>query len=337
MLTRRGTLRTIGLALGAGTLALGSRTGRATSGWIERQSPTTNQLNDVSYALDGAYAVGDGGYVLERDGGDWVVIEDDGVSGNGENLYGSDATDDGERLWVVGNSGAIGEYDVLSNSLLNVLSPSDDEDYSAPNDYTGNFRDVVATGDGGDANVFITDDSGYVHYSFDNGQNWEYTTPGSGSTIPAIDFYDEYKGHCSDTNQSVFHTEDGENWAKIGVDNRDENFYGLDSNDETNVWVAGNEGVVLEYDGSWSATTLGGGNVTLRDIEVTTDRTSGLTVGSNGRVFRKSGDWVEAETPTGDNLKAVVRGDPDAFNFNPTVSDMPDIAVGASGTIIEHQ
>jgi hypothetical protein len=45
---------------------------------------------------------------------------------------------------------------------------------------------------------------------------------------------------------------------------------------------------------------------------------------------------VEANTPTEENLKGVVRGDPDALDFDPAVGDTPDVAVGASGTIIEH-
>lgn len=326
-LSRRTALRVAGLAVGAGaipTLAEGA------TAWTERTTPTDRQLWDVSYGFDGAYAVGDGGYVIERDG-DWRVVTDTGPSGNSEDLYGSDATDDGRRLWVVGNSGAIGEYDATTGEFLG----SGSRDFSEPEDYTGNFTDVVATGDAGDANLYIADDSGYVHYSFDDGETWEYTTPGSGSTIPAISFHDDADGHCADTNQSVFDTDDGESWTKIGVMDRNENFYGIDSNGESDVWVAGGSGLVLHYDGSWSATHLG--NVRLRDVRVATDGTDGLTVGANGRVFRRTGSrWVEEESSTEENLKGVVRGDPDAFDFRPTVSETPDVAVGADGTVIEH-
>lgn len=330
---RRSFIKATGIAISGGALTAAAGSAGATSGWVERSTPTSTQLSAVSYALDGAYAVGHGGYVLEREGGTWTTVTDDGPSGNGNDLSGSDATDDGQRLWVVGASGEIGEYDVASESFLGVVSIGDDSDLSGPDDYTDNLRDVAVTGLAGDANVYVTDDSGYVTYSFDNGETWSYTTPGSGSTIPAIGMHSDTDGHCSDTNQSVF-ADDGENWSKIGVDDRDENFYGLDSNADDNVWVCGNEGLVLEYDGSWSADSLG--NVTLRDIQVTADRTSGLTVGSGGRVFRRSGDWVEANTPTEENLKGVVRGDPDALDFDPAVDDTPDVAVGASGTVIEH-
>ncbi|MFB6126038.1 MAG: hypothetical protein ABEJ79_01885 [Halolamina sp.] len=327
-LPRRRVLQFAGLAVGASAVPT---TARGATAWTRRDTPTAQKLWDVSYAFDGAYAVGDEGCVLERDG-DWRVVTDDGPSGNGENLYGSGATDDGRRLWVVGNSGALGEYDATTGEFLG----SGSRDFSEPEDYTGNFTDIVATGDAGDANLYVTDDSGYVHYSFDNGESWAYTTPGSGSTIPAISFHDDRDGHCADTNQSVFDTDDGENWVKIGVENRDENFYGVDSNGENNVWVAGGRGLVLFYDGSWSAADLG--DVRLRDIRVSTDTTDGLTVGFGGRAFRRSGGtWVEEESSTDENLEGVVRGDPDAFDFQPTVSETPDIAVGAGGTIIEHQ
>jgi hypothetical protein len=214
---RRSFIKATGIAVSGGVLTSATGSAGATSGWIERSTPTSMQLSAVSYALDGAYAVGHGGYVLEREGGTWTTVTDDGPSGNGNDLSSSDATDDGQRLWVVGASGEIGEYDVASESFLGVVSIGDDSDFSGPDDYTGNFRDVAVTGRAGDANVYVTDDSGYVTYSFDNGETWSYTTPGSGSTIPAIGMHSDTDGHCSDTNQSVFATDDGENWSKIGV------------------------------------------------------------------------------------------------------------------------
>jgi hypothetical protein len=328
--SRRSVLK----GLGAGFGALAWMTGRsvAASTWVEGNTPTTRTLYDVTYALDGAYAVGGGGVLIEREAAaQWSTVFEDGPGGNGNDLYGAGVTDDGDRVWFVGASGAVGEYDVTSGLLVDHGATSDQ---SAPSDNTGNFRDVVATGRGGDANVYIADESGQIFYSFDNGDTWDSVTPGSGSTIPALDFYDDTDGHAADTNQSAFETHDGETWSTIGIEDRDENFYGVDSNGDDNVWICGGDGKVFEYDGDWQAETLG--DLRLRDIEVATDRTGGLTVGAGGRVFRLSGAWAEEDTPTDDHLHGVVRSTPDALDPSLVASDAPDIAVGAAGTAIEH-
>ena len=306
----------------------------AESDWTVAQTPTTETLYDVEYTADDAFAVGANGVALKRENGDWRTVVSDGPSGNGRDLFGTGVTDDGERLWFVGASGAVGEYDV-SDGLL--IDQSDGViDGSEPDDYTGNFRDVAVTGEENDANVFVTDDSGIVHYSFDNGDTWDYVTPGSGSTIPAIDFYDTLAGHVSDTNQTVSATSDGKSWSEAGIDNIDENLYGLDSDGPEDVWVCGNRGMVFEYDGSWGETTVG--DVVLRDIDVTADDSDGYTVGSGGRVFRLgSGGWAEESTPTDEDLNGVVLDAPDSFDPGLLTDYFADLAVGANGTIIEHQ
>ena len=328
--SRRGFLGAAGTVAAASVTMVPTVSGATP--WTQAESPTAETLHDVGYALDGAYAVGEDGVLLQRDAGQWRVITDVGPDGNSDDHSGLDATDDGERVWFVGASGTIGEYDVTTGI---VSSPEGPDDYSAPDDYTGNFRAVAATGDGGEATVVVTDDSGIVHYSFDNGDSWDYVTPGSGSTIPAVDLYDERAGHVGDTNQSVMATETVGEWSKIGIDNVDENFYGIASNGSENVWVCGNRGKVFDYDGEWNRTTLG--EVVLRSIDVASDRSQGLTAGSGGRVFRLGGAWTEEATPTSERLRGVVRGDPDALSFQPAVSDVPDIAVGKNGTIIENR
>ncbi|RXK51850.1 hypothetical protein EAF64_04235 [Halorientalis pallida] len=60
-------------------------------------------------------------------------------------------TDDGERLWFVGSSGAIGEYDVATGSLTS---------RAAPMDVTNNFNDVAVTGEAGEANVYVAGGAG---------------------------------------------------------------------------------------------------------------------------------------------------------------------------------
>jgi photosystem II stability/assembly factor-like uncharacterized protein len=309
--TRRRFLKASAATVGAVALPASA----TESDWSVAETPTGNTLHDVAYTADGAYAVGGGGIVLHRTSEGWRKILDGGPTGNGNSLFGSDVTDDGARLWFVGASGAIGEYDVSTGDL---------DDHSSPNDNTNNYNDVAITGREGEANVYVAGDSGKIYYSFENGesQTWEYVTPGSGSAITAIDFHDDRTGHAVDTNGKVFETTDGETWDPIGLQDANVNFYGVDSDARDDVWVSGGGGMVFHYDGAqWTSTDLG--DAGLRDVEVTDDDQDGFTVGGGGKVFDLTdGEWAQDATPTGENLKAVARGS-------------TDIAVGAGGTVIE--
>lgn len=311
--THHNVLHSVGIAtvvfLGTSTAAV------ANSSWESVASPIDKNIYDVEYTKEGAYAVAGGGIVLKRTSNGWKKVIDGGPTGNGNDLYGADVTDDGERLWFVGASGAVGEYDVTSKTLT---------DHSNPKDSGNNFNDISVTGKSGEANVYVAGDSGSVFFSFDNGktQTWDSVTPGSGSALKAIDFFDSKAGNLVDTNQKVFETDDGETWDAIGIGDAGVNFYGTDSDAADDVWVSGGNGKVFQWNGKkWTPNDLG--DASLRDIEVNDGNTAGLTVGGGGKIFQFDGDsWQQQQTPTGANLKAVVSGD-------------PDIAVGASGTILE--
>ena len=313
--TRRTVLKATGAALGAALVPTAASASSTEAEWTDVESPVGGTLYDVEETTAGAYAVGDSGVVLERTSEGWQKILDGGPTGNGNNLYGADVTDDGERLWFVGSSGAIGEYDVTTGNL---------NDHSAPMDVTNNFNDVSVTGGAGEANVYVAGDSGKMYYSFENGagQTWDYVTPGAGSAINAVDFYDERKGHIVDGNKSVFHTQDGSTWDKIGLADANVNFYGVDSDGADDVWISGGGGMVFHWNGtSWVPADTG--DAGLRDIEVEDGK--GYTVGGGGNVYdRENGEWTQDTTPTGQNLKAVCR------------KSAVDIAVGSGGTIIEH-
>ncbi|WP_459193770.1 WD40/YVTN/BNR-like repeat-containing protein [Halosimplex sp. J119] len=313
--TRRSVLKATGAALGAAALPSVASAAETDSEWTAVKSPVGGTLSDVEETSAGAYAVGDAGVVLERTAKGWKKILDGGPTGNGNNLYGADVTDDGKRLWFVGSSGSIGEYDVTTGNL---------NDHSAPMDVTNNFNDVAVTGEAGEANVYVAGDSGKLYYSFENGagQTWDYVTPGSGSAINAVDFYDDRKGHIVDGNKSVFHTQDGSTWDKVGLADANVNFYGVDSDGADDVWVSGGGGMIFHWDGvEWTPTDTG--DAGLRDVEV--DGDDGLTVGGGGNVYdRESEEWKPQTTPAGQNLKAVLlRSD-------------PEIAVGSGGAILEH-
>ncbi|WP_135535706.1 WD40/YVTN/BNR-like repeat-containing protein [Halostella pelagica] len=297
--------------------------------WRAVETPTEGTLHGTEATTNGYYAVGEGGIVIHRTNEGWKKVLDGGPTGNGNDLYGSDTTDYGTRMWFVGSSGVIGEYDVETGNL---------EDHSAPNDNTNNYNDVAVTGEGGSANVYVAGDSGKIYYSFENGESgtWEYVTPGSGSAIQSIDFHDDRSGHAVDSNGRVFETTDGMTWEPIGLQDANVNFYGVVSRSETahqtesddvdsdgrdGVWVSGGGGMVFHYDGSqWTSADTG--DAGLQDVTITSGE--GYTVGGGGKLYEYDGDqWTQADTPTGENLKAVLQS-------------TTDIAVGAGGTVLEH-
>ena len=308
--TRRETLRGIGAAVAVG--AVGATSATADEGFVVRESPTGNTIYDVAQTAAGLYAVAAGGQVLERTRRGWQKILDGGPTGNGNSLFGADVTDDGKRLWFAGSSGAIGKYDVSTGSL---------DDFSAPNDVTNNFNDVAVTGEAGAANVYVAGDSGKVYNSFDNGETFDATTPGSGSNVNAVDFFGVREGHIVDGNKSIFVTDDGGTYDKFGIADANVNLYGVDSDADDDVWICGGGGRIFLYDGT-QFVPFDVGDASLRDIEVGSND-GGLAVGGGGAVFEYDGtQWTRVATPTGQNLKSVVRGD-------------VDVAVGAGGTIVE--
>lgn len=136
--------------------------------------------------------------------------------------------------------------------------------------------------------------------------------------------YDFRKGHAVDGNTTVFATENGESWDKIGIEDADNDLFGLGSDGADDVTVSAGGGSVWNWDGTqWTRETAG--TTGLRDVE-TSDR-PGLTVGGGGAVFRRDDSgWNREETPTEENLEGVTMLD-----------NSPEIAVGAGGTAIEHR
>lgn len=315
--TRRGVLKLSGAAAVAGLLGSGTAVAESAT-WESVTSPVDVTLWDVETTARNNFAVGGAGIVIERTDNGWKKVVDGGPTGNGSGLYGADVTDDGKRLWFVGSSGAIGEYDVETGNLV---------DHSAPNDVTNNFNDVSVTGNADEANVYVAGDSGSVYYSFENGATgtWNSVSVGQGAGIRAIDFHDVKSGHVVNGNANVFYTGDGTTWNKTGIADADVSLYGVDSEAKDNVWVAAGSGTVYHYkpdaEGTpkWFTTKVG--EPGLRDIEV--ESGDGYAVGNGGAVFdRESGSWSKDTTPNGQGLKAVVD------------QSGNDIAVGASGTII---
>lgn len=280
--------------------------------WTSAETPTATSINDVAHAADGAYAVGGGGYLLQRTDDGWRTVTKNGPAGDGKDLFGIDTTSNGQNVWFVGSGGAIGEYDVRTGTIT---------DHSNPNDFSNQLNDVTL---GGCTNVYCAGDSGAILYSQKGGREgtWNSVTPGSGSAITAIDVHEPRAGHAIDANQTVFETTDGSTWTKIGIDSADGSFFGVASGAMDDVTVSASGGQIYAYDGSqWNRTRAH--TVDLRDVE--SDGETALSVGGNGTVLRFSGGtWTQEATDTSVTLRGVS-----------SVGRSPEIAGGDDGTIVE--
>jgi len=293
-------------------LAIAMSSVGAAQDWNDEATPTGENLYGVETTSNGTFAVGTGGEVIQRTGSGWVLTTDTGPSGNSNELYGVDATDDGDTIWFVGLSGAVGEYDVVSGQL---------NDYTNPGELsTNNFNDVAVKKQSGSAAVYIAAADGKVYYTQDNGTNWNEVTPASGSEINAIDFFDDQIGHLVDANKQVYETTDGGNsWTKIGIQGAGESFLDVDSESTSDVRVTTANGSVYRYDGSsWTKTQVSENE--LRGIEQ--NGGSGYVVGGNGSVYRlSSGSYSQEGTTTTNLLRDVTLGS-------------PNVSVGDSGTAL---
>ena len=284
-------------------------------GWSVAETPTTKVLHDVAQTADGPYAVGAEGNVLRRGEEGWELQIDAGPATKHNTLTAIDTTDDGKRVWFAGSSGALGMFDIETGRKY---------DYSAPEERTSTWEAIAVVGEDGTERLRVANGSGEVFpVTIDEDgcpQYGEPVKPGSGSTIPALDFGGE-TAYAIDTSGNVFAETDGE-WVDIGIRNAQVNFFDLYA-DEDALLIAGGDGRVYRYDRAcenW--TPVEAGSATLYGI----DRADGETVavGASGRVYRRGSrdGWTDTDSPVEEDLRAVVLGE-------------PDVAVGAGSVVIE--
>lgn len=325
----RQTRRQFLLAAGAtatasvGVLGIGVTAGADSANqWQRVESPTTKTLHGVTDTAEGPFAVGSGGDVLARRRSGWQKVVEYGPQARSRPLTGVDVTDDGKRIWFVGGSGVIGEYDVETETLTN---------YSAPNEKTSTWEDVAVTGDsGGGERLYFVNGSGElligVRQSSGAIKYEDVIKPGGGSTIPGIDFHTKKNGHVTSTSQLVSETTSGgSKWEKIGIGFAGQNFFDVASVGMEDVNVAGGGGIVYRYDGfRWTPHVIDDGRQAIRAID--RDRDRGLAAGAGGKVYerRSAGQWRRFQTPVETKFRGVSHG-----------RNGVDVAVGGGGTIVE--
>ena len=316
-----GTGATLTAAFGAAISGSSAPAGES-SEWLSVESPTTKTLNGVVDTAEGPFAVGDGGDVLARREDGWQKTVEYGPQARSRPLTGVDATGDGKRIWFVGGSGVIGEYDVVTRTLTN---------YSAPKGKTSTWEDVAVVGRAGeDERVYFANGSGelLIGVRQDDGamRYADVLKPGGGSTIPGIDFHTRWAGHVCSTSQFVAQTvEGGTEWQRTGIGFSGASFFDVASVDTADVNVTAGAGIVYRYDGHrWTPHVVDDGRQAIRAID--RDGDAGLAAGAGGKVYerRSTGQWRRYRTGSDTKFRGVSHG-----------SDGVDVAVGNDGVIVE--
>ncbi|SEW01941.1 beta propeller repeat protein [Natrinema salifodinae] len=318
--TRRAVLAAAGAAVGSLSLA-GCLEDDVDGEWVRADVPTDATLYDVVPTADGAYAVGEDGVVLARDGGDWTVRLENGVGDAGDGLRSAAVTSNGRALWVAGDSGALGLYDVVADHVA---------DFSAPNGKTTSWTSVAAAGLAGDERLTVINSSGELLRGRRDGADvsWgDVTEPGTGSSVTDVALTPLAYGYVVDTDGGVFESRDGGvAWSRIGIDGAAVDFEAVAATDSGHVSVAGGNGVVYRYNGvAWSRTTVGEQPI----AALARDRDDALAVSTSGTIYERSYDgWTElAGLRPGNELLAVALG----------TARTPQLVVGESGIVYERR
>ncbi|WP_440008581.1 hypothetical protein [Halomicrococcus sp. SG-WS-1] len=287
--------------------------------WYEVESPFEKSIYEVVSTAAGPYAIGDGGTLLANRDGEWEVVLDDGPRTRDNQLRGLAVTDDGERVWFAGSSGALGCYDVESRRKF---------DYSNPNEMTSTWEGIAVSGQRGSEKVLVANGSGEIKPFTVDGfdENWGVVSKPAkkGSKVAALAASPDGYGYAIDTSGNAFKTTKDDGWEDIGIVNAQVKFYDIYAGKGKRVYVAAGDGRIYRYDDSYHDWTPIGitDKSSLRSFDVHGDQM--VVLGNGGSIFQRSGEerWEAVHSPTGNTLYDIALGD-------------PDVAVGASGTILQ--
>ena len=84
---------------------------------LQVESGVDVTLYCVTNTAAGYFACGGEGIVLNRTESGWEKVLQGGPTGNANSLYACDSTDEGERFWFAGASGAIGTFVTFTESV----------------------------------------------------------------------------------------------------------------------------------------------------------------------------------------------------------------------------
>ena len=293
--------------------------------WRVVETPFEMTLFDVAQTTQGLYAVGSGGTLVADRGSGWEIIFDDGPSTRDNQMRAMDVTSDGERIWMLGSSGAMACYDVEQRKKF---------DYSYPNEMTSTWEGIAVAGERGKEKGLAANGSGeilpFTIDGFDVDWGQLDKPAGKGSKMAALAATPDGIGFGVDTSGNAFKTTADEGWKDIGIVNAQVKFYDIYAGKNQRVYVAAGDGRIYRYDDSYHNWTPIGvaetTSLTAMDVYDEGSRKRQMVcIGANGNIYQRTGKqrWNEIPSPTKNALNAIRLG------------DEYDVAVGKAGTVIE--
>lgn len=269
--------------------------------WRVEGSGQTETLNDI-FVIDEttAYAVGEGGTILKKDGSNWAAITSP-VTVDLFDVYFTSA----DNGWVSGEDGTLLQYD---GTNWNEMTSGTEEDLnglfflSATEGYAVGNAGVALQFDGSTWNsidVGLTDNNLYAVHGLDANN---LVVVGAGA-------------------QSAIY--DGTSWATFNSGNRDMLGVWMIAPDQ--IWASAKAGRLYGYDGTdWTEQTVG--NRDLRDVYfLNSDK--GYMVGRNGTLLAYNGAvWTAVASGSGTDLNGIF-----------LLDETKGYIVGNDGIVISYQ
>lgn len=286
--------------------------------WAVSHTPFSVDLYDAVQTAEGPYAVGGGGTVARKHDGSWEALIEGGPSGQGSKLRTTAVTDEGQRVWFAGSSGAMGMYD---------LRRGEKQDYSYTGDATTSWREIAITGAAGEERGLLANGSGAV-VSFElEGTEVSFskpTEPGQGDVVTALTTSSDGVGYAVDGAGRAYRAAP-EGWTSLGTVNAGTTLTDVYADSSGRLLVAAADGKLYKYDRpeeTW--TPIDVATSALRAVDVFQGHVVALASGATLYSRPIEGDltWLRTEAKTGNTLVALALG-------------YPDVAVGKSGTVVE--
>lgn len=286
--------------------------------WSTSYTPFSVDLYDVVQTANGPYAVGGGGTVARKHEGNWEALIQSGPSGQGSVLRTIAVTDEGNRVWFAGASGALGMYD---------LRKGEKQDYSYSGDATTSWQEIAVSGKAGEERALLANGSGAVVSFAVEGTELSFsepTEPGQGDTVTALETTSDGVGYAVDDAGKAYRA-NPEGWSSLGTVNAGTTLTDIYADSTGRILVSATDGQLYKYERaeeSWTPIQVA--RSALLSVDVFQGHVVVLATGATffTRPVTGNRSWQRTEARTGNNLVALALG-------------YPDVAVGKSGTVVE--
>ncbi len=246
--------------------------------WTKDESGISDDIL-ASFVIsdDDMWAVGDGGLVLHFDGTAWNTVD----VGTSETLNGV-AFIDASNGYVAGEAGTVIFFDGVTWTAA---------DAGTTSNLTGiSFADAnngVVVGEGGVVSVF-------------NSGTWQVASTGSSADLFAVDMLGASSIYaCGDG--GLIMSYDGSDWMSVEAGNKD--LFGISMIDANYGWVVGKNGKAFKWDGTEWLEEVSNSTKTLLSVSFT--GMAGVAVGEDGTMIEFSGSWSPVSTGLEEDLIGI--------------------------------